>query len=46
MTYYIDYLDKSKDLTHVWVDATSKEDARRQVMREYWDIDEIIRIWK
>lgn len=46
MKYYIDYLDKSDDLTHVWVEAESREDARRQVLHEYWDIKEIIRIWK
>lgn len=46
MTYYVDYMDKSGDLSHVWVDADSKEDAEAQARSEYWDIDEIISIHK
>lgn len=42
--YYVDYIDTSDDLCHVWVEASSKEDAKRQVKHEYWDIKDIIRI--
>ena len=42
--YYIDYMDKSGDLCHVWVNADSKQDAENQVRSEYWDIDYIINI--
>lgn len=42
--YYIDYMDKSGDLCHVWVNADSKQDAENQVRSEYWDIDHIISI--
>jgi hypothetical protein len=41
-TYYIDYIDKQGDLCHVWVEAVSKEDAKLQVRREYWNVNEII----
>ncbi|MCF0185154.1 MAG: hypothetical protein HUJ98_01535 [Bacteroidaceae bacterium] len=46
MIYYIDYIDKSGDLTHIWVNATSKTDAISQAHHEYWDIDEIISVRK
>lgn len=41
-TYYIDYIDNEGDLCHVWVEAFDKNDAKRQVRYEYWDINEII----
>ena len=44
MRYYVDYMDKEGDLSHVWVNADSKQDAESKVKREYWDIDEIISI--
>lgn len=44
--YYVDYMDKSDDLCHVWVEADSKEEARSEVESEYWDIKEILDIWK
>lgn len=40
----VSYLDKSDDLTNVWVYADSAEDAKDVVMLEYWDVDEIIRV--
>lgn len=43
-TFYIDYIDKEGDLCRVWVEASSKEDAERQVRYEYWDIEEILEI--
>ena len=42
--YYIDYVDKSEDLCHVWVEAEDKQDAESQVRSEYWNIDHIISI--
>lgn len=42
--YYVDYMDKEGDLSHVWVNASSKRDAESQVRSEYWDVDEIISI--
>ena len=44
--YYIDYIDKSGDLCHVWVMASSKDDAKQQARREYWDIGKIIQVRK
>lgn len=40
--YIIKYMDKSDDLSSVWVTASSKEDAKVKVKREYWDIVDII----
>lgn len=45
-TWYVDYEDKSGDLCHIWVEATSKEDARSAALDEYWDIKEITQIRK
>lgn len=42
--YTIKYIDTSDDLTSVWVEASSKADAKSQVKREYWDIKEIIMV--
>lgn len=44
--YYVDYEDKSGDLTHVWVEADSKEDAIYEAKHEYWDIKKILSIKK
>jgi len=46
LTYYVDYEDKDGDLCHVWVEATSVEDAENQVRHEYWDVNEIINVKK
>lgn len=43
-TYYIDYIDKSGDLTHIWVEAYDKESAISEARSEYWDIQEIINV--
>ena len=40
--FIIKYLDKSDDLSSVWVTADSKEEAKAKAKREYWDIKEII----
>jgi len=44
MKYYIDYTDKSGDLSHIWVNANSKSEAISEAQHEYWDIDEIISV--
>lgn len=44
MKYYIDYLDKSGDLSHVWVNANSESEAENEARSEYWDIDEILQV--
>ena len=40
--YYVRYTDKSGDLSTVWVNATSREDAIFRAKHEYWDIENII----
>ena len=40
--FIIKYIDKSDDLSSVWVNASSKEEAKSKAKREYWDIKEII----
>lgn len=40
--YIIKYIDKSDDLSNIWVTASSKEDAKSKARSEYWDIKEII----
>ena len=40
--YIIRYIDKSGDSCSIWVSADSKEEAKREAKREYWDIQEII----
>jgi type II secretory pathway component PulF len=46
MKFNIDYIDKSGDLSHVWVEANNKEDAIMEAKSEYWDIKEIIQVCK
>lgn len=43
--WYIDYNDKSGDLCHIWVEASSKEEAIETARHEWWDIDEIIQVY-
>ena len=41
--YIVKYISISdNDLCSVWISATSKEDAKREVRNEYWDVKEII----
>jgi hypothetical protein len=42
MKFYVDYLDRSGDYCHVWINADSKQEAISNVKREYWDIDQIV----
>ena len=46
MKYYIDYLTSDGDLNHIWVDATSKDNAEEVARQEYQDIDQIIDVRK
>jgi hypothetical protein len=43
-TYFVSYLDNEGDLCHVHVEAFDNEDAKLQVRREYWNVDEIIQV--
>lgn len=42
--FYIDYEDKSGDLSHVWVMANTAKEAEEKVKEEYWDISRIIQV--
>jgi type II secretory pathway component PulF len=44
--YIVKYTDKKGDLTSVWVHADSNEDAKRQVKQEYWDVVDIVMVYK
>ena len=44
--YYVRYTDKSGDLSTVWVNASSEQDAIFRAKHEYWDIDNIIMCYK
>ena len=43
-TYFVSYLDNEGDLCHVHVEAFDKDDAKLQVRREYWNVEEIIQV--
>jgi type II secretory pathway component PulF len=43
-TFKVSYISLEGDLCHVTVEAYTKEDARIQLKREYWDVREIVRI--
>ena len=44
---YCDYISKTDDdVAHLWCEAGSKEEARSYFLSEYWDIKEIINIYK
>ena len=38
----VSYMDKSDDLTSVWVYADTVNDAIREVENEYWDVKKIV----
>ena len=42
--FIIKYIDKSDDLSSVWVTANSKDEAKKVARREYWDIVDIVMI--
>lgn len=43
-TFKVSYISLDGDLYHVTIEAYTKEDARIQLKREYWDVREIVRI--
>ena len=42
--FIIKYIDKSDDLSSVWVTASSKDEAKKVARREYWDIVDIVTV--
>lgn len=45
--YIITYISKGdNDVCKVWVHANSKDEAKKEVLNEYWDIKKIISIVK
>lgn len=42
--FIIKYIDKSDDLSSVWVNANSREEAKQVARREYWDIKDIVMV--
>ena len=43
-TYFVSYLDLEGDICHVRVEAFDEDDARLQLRREYWNVNEILNI--
>lgn len=44
--FIVKYTDKYDDLSTVWVMADNAEDAKREVRREYWDVDTIVCVYE
>lgn len=44
--WIVTYEDKSGDLSHVRVNANNRSDAEDEVRSEYWNVAEIIDIYK
>lgn len=42
--YIVKYNSTRGDLCSVWINAESREDAKRKVNSEYWDIKDIVMI--
>lgn len=42
--YIVKYNSTRGDLCSVWISAESREDAKRKVRSEYWDIKDIVMI--
>lgn len=42
--FKIRYITLEGDSESVWVEAYSREDAKKQLKREYWDVREVISI--
>lgn len=38
------YREKAGDIANVWVYAETRDEAKREAKREYWDIDYIIEV--
>lgn len=45
-TYLVTYITLEGDTDTVSVEAYSKEDAKKQLKKEYWDVREILRVRK
>ena len=43
-SFTITYRDFEGDVCHVSIEAATKEDAKIQLKREYWDVNEIISV--
>ena len=43
-TYKVSYITLEGDLCHVTIEAHTKEDAKVQLKREYWDVREVVRV--
>lgn len=43
-TYLVTYITLEGDTDTVSIEAYSKEDAKKQLKQEYWDVREIIRV--
>lgn len=46
MKYYVDYMTKDGDYCKVWVVADSEDEAISEAYSEYWDIHEIVSVYK
>lgn len=45
MKYYVTYIStQDDDVSKVWVEASSKDEAIREAKSEYWDIKDIIQV--
>lgn len=44
--YSFRYLTLEGDLSSAWVEAESLEDAKRELLSEYWDVKEILTVQK
>ena len=42
--WIIKYTDASGDLSGVWVEANTAEEAMDKAYREYWDIEDIVMV--
>lgn len=42
--WMVKYTDANGDLSSVWVEAETREEAKRTAYREYWDIEDIVLI--
>lgn len=45
-TYLVTYITLEGDTDTVSIEAYSKEDAKKQLKKEYWDVREILRVRK
>lgn len=45
-TYLVTYITLEGDTDIVSIEAYSKEDAKKQLKKEYWDVREILRVRK